>query len=68
MKVIMHSWVGKWKDGTLGWGLSPFLDSKYVTPGRAPFPLAKGEKCYKVKVTVEIVKDKNGRPIVRRFR
>jgi hypothetical protein len=67
-KISGYSWTGKWGDGSLGWALRSFLANGETEPCIAPFPIAKGEKAYRVKVTIQLVKDKNGKPIKRRFR
>lgn len=68
-KIVGYGWSGRWIDGQIGWFISPHVDGYF----HAIFPPAsndncKGEPCYKVKITVEVVKDRRGKEIIRKFR
>jgi len=68
-KTVSYGWVGRWRDGTLGWFMPQFACAcgtdapsreklqKYAEPDTR-FTLCK--------ITVEQVRDKNGKPINRR--
>ena len=75
-RVVGYGWCGQWHDGSLG-----FLMSTHIANGkRNAEPLSAEQReslsgvsrtyatsdFYKVRVTVEIVKNKRGKAIVRR--
>lgn len=74
-KTIGFGYVGQWIDGTLGWSMPEFVsgsgkgtktDRKYADkPRNEGRPWAADEPHYLCKITVELIKDKRGRPIVR---
>lgn len=69
------AFVGLWHDGTPGWMMPEYLDGNRHSPSRSykHSELAKShpesywdDPLVLVKVTLEVVRDKNGRPIMRR--
>lgn len=75
-RIIGYGWCGVWCDGTLG-----FLMSRHTAHGKRNAKPLSAEQLeslsgksqniaasdfYRVKVTVELVKNKRGKPIVRR--
>lgn len=75
-RVVGYGWCGQWNDGSLG-----FLMPRHIDNGkRNSQPLSMEQRAslsgksddvaasdfYKVKVTIEVVKNKRGKPIVRR--
>jgi hypothetical protein len=77
---IGYGYVGAWQDGTLGWCLPLHLDtSSRDKPPRwlrkspnkcAPHPDWSniGEPSYLCEITIKLILDKRGRPIVRRIK
>lgn len=65
-KTIGYGWTGRWVDGSPGWFMPRFVHGGSVEPAIVDSYCA-GETCYLVRVTVEVVKDKRGRLITRRF-
>ena len=74
-KRTAYAFVGLWHDGTPGWMMPEYLSGNRHSPSRSygHEKLAKehpetylDDPLVLVKVTLEIVKDKNGRPIMRR--
>lgn len=73
-KVVGRGWCGLWNDGTLG-----FLMPRHIANNQDQ-PLGEDQQSslsessrtvahsdfYRVKVTVEVIKNKHGKPIVRR--
>lgn len=73
-KVVGYGWCGVWNEGGLG-----FLMPRFISHGQGE-PLSTEQReslsgtsqdvatsdFYRVKVTLEAVKDKRGRPVVRR--
>jgi hypothetical protein len=77
-KGVGYGYVGMWSNGTLGWFMPTHL-STATAPRKwlrhAPDKPAKhpewsniGEPSYMCKITIELVLDKNRRPIVRRVK
>lgn len=78
-KVVGKSWVGRWNDGSLGWGIGPTISNwgtSMLSPDECPWfydtrfkpwdnSKAKRDKVFLCRVTVEQIFDKNGRPITR---
>lgn len=64
-KVMILGWSGRWKDGSIGWFM-PKHASGYDEPPITNIN-SQGKPCYRVRVTVEVLRDKKGREIVRRF-
>jgi hypothetical protein len=65
-KVSSLGWSGRWLDGRIGWRTSRFV-AEY------PSQLDTDQREYggpyeRVRITVEVVKDRRGRKIVRRGR
>lgn len=71
-KSVGYGFVGKWEDGQLGW----FLPNHLTATGRRLPDIAAahpnwsniGERSYLCKITVELVRDKLGRPIIRKVK
>ena len=73
-KVEGRTWSGRWQDGSIGWGISNFVngDKIAMTVRRDggdwwwnTEPGDDWDKMFLCKVTVEQIFDKNGKPIVR---
>lgn len=71
-KVVGYGYVGRWGDGTLGWFLPMHLSSygeKYpAIPSGNKYEFCHGELAEKCKITIEPLKNKNGKPIRRRIK
>lgn len=72
-KSIGRTWSGRWNDGTLGWGIGPFVDPYGTSIVRSEggdwfWKGDKGtdrDKVFLCEVVIKQIFDKNGRPIVR---
>lgn len=62
-KTVSLGWCGRWSDGTIGWFMPVHCSGYSDSPN--DHPSFKGEKCIRVRITVEQVFDKRGRPIER---
>lgn len=69
-KTVGYGYVAVWRNGKLGWGVP-----RYVTGNGPRYPnhlevtkSQDGEWSYKCKITIELVKGKNGKPIRRKMR
>lgn len=66
------AWCGTWHDGTLGWQVSEYVSAGQSPLSRTQRKILDGDPnyypadFYRVRVTIEPVKDKNGRYIVKR--
>jgi len=70
-KTVSIGWAGRFADGTIGWCVSPFVQSKSEKLSNINLVykgIASGEKFVRVKITVEVVRDGKGREIVRRMK
>ncbi len=75
-KTIGHGYVGQWSDGSLGWFMPAHLSGngrKYPDKPRmseGPYGIfpPEGGQGFLCRITVERVRDKRGRPIVRRVK
>lgn len=72
-KMTTTAWTGLWTDGQLGWRFSPYLYPGGHAPARSvidgdhfPFQSNADDRFFKVRVTVEVLRDTRGRPISRR--
>jgi len=69
--VVGLAWCGRFNDGSLGWAM-PAHVTGYGEPIRSSVDdrdwVHAGDAFYRVRVTVELVTDKRGRPIIRRAR
>lgn len=65
-EVVGKGYVGRWKDGTLGWFMPKCLTGfKRDREKPAAHDYNRGEKSYLCEISVKQVFDKRGRPIVR---
>jgi hypothetical protein len=71
-KTTGYGFVGRWRDGTLGWILPDYLSGysrgSYTEPPSPRFhksarPIDRAVLC---RITIEVVKDSRGRSIVRK--
>jgi hypothetical protein len=68
-KTVGFGYVGRWGDGTLGWCLPTFLNGyKNVREYPKAADFNDGEPAYLCKITVQLVKGKSGKPIMRRMK
>lgn len=69
-RTVGYGYVGRWMDGTLGWAMPEHLDSygrRHTNkPDRKVKRYMRDEPVYLCKITVQVVKDKRGREIIRR--
>lgn len=73
-KMSTTAWTGLWNDGEPGWRFSPYLHPRGYATARdvtnpahlSGFVPSVTDSFYKVKVTIELLKDKRGRYITRR--
>ena len=66
-KSTGYGYVGKWRDGTLGWFMPKHLDG-YGNMKPNPEDWNIGETGYLCKITIKLMKDKLGRNITRKVR
>jgi len=59
-------WTGLWDDGSPGWFTSEHLADGESSSLRVTNPNTAGERFYRCEVTVRLLLDAKGRPIVRR--
>lgn len=64
-KVVTLGWSGRWRNGDIGWFISEHASGYHESPSRNPNAI--GEKCYRVRITVQALKDRRGRYIARKF-
>ena len=64
-------WVGRWRDGSVGWVMPEHLKGYSYGSADAPHTrryIEADDKFYLCKITVHVLKDKKGRPITRSAR
>ena len=61
------AWSGVWRDNYLGWRLSEYIHLFGNSPNTGLKGFSEPQTVYRVKVTVELITDKKGRPITRRI-
>lgn len=70
-KITGYGYCGTWNDGTLGWWMPSFIfhrdqpNDSYLSRPDKPNTLHDGDMLIKVKVTVEPVRGRNGKPVRR---
>jgi hypothetical protein len=73
-RTIGYGYVGRWNDGTLGWCLparvSPCMPSMRLSERAEPHPDWSniGEPSYLCKITIQLVKNKRGKPTMRKIK
>lgn len=69
-KTVGYGYVGRWRDGTLGWMLPAHLGG-YARPAEPPSDLFQQialpkDRVVLCRITVEVIKDSLGREITRK--
>ncbi len=67
-KAVGFGWVGRWSDGTIGWILPDHLlcyPKGTEAPDHRPY-VDPDKRLVRCRITVEVLKDRCGRPITRR--
>lgn len=67
-KTVGYGYVGRWGDGTVGWAMPRHLSgsTRFAEPP-VQQDWTRGETAVLCRVTVEVVRDKRGREIRRKF-
>ncbi|MHA1573257.1 MAG: hypothetical protein ACTSX8_04625 [Alphaproteobacteria bacterium] len=67
-KTVGFGWVGRWDDGTIGWILPAVLTGHVGNINTPPHNSYAGPdvRLVKCRITIEVIKDKRGRPITRK--
>ena len=67
-EAVGFGWVGRWNDGSIGWVLPDHL-ACHSGETEAPFRrccVSPDTRLVRCRITIEVLKDKKGRPITRR--
>lgn len=62
-KTVGYGWVGKWRNGDIGWRLPKHLSYPPNMPDIDN--VLRGKTLYHCRITIEVLHARNGRPITK---